>query len=83
MIYELSNNLKKKIFKGFDENIYLDGPFDGMSTPPVKQEEEGSFGDVGRIMQVSIYLSIYLSNYLSIHPSICLFTCILIFRYVT
>jgi len=29
-----------------------DGPFDGMSTPPVKQEEEGSFGDVGRIMQV-------------------------------
>ena len=32
--------------------MYLDGPFDGMSTPPVKQEEEGSFGDVGRIMQV-------------------------------
>ena len=60
--------------------MYLDGPFDGMSTPPVKQEEEGSFGDVGRIMQV-YYLSIHLTIYLSIHPSICLFTCI--FRYVT
>ena len=46
--------------------MYLDGPFDGMSTPPVKQEEEGSFGDVGRIMQVyylTIHLTIYLSNY--------------------